>query len=91
MFGRRLTAIREHRGLTQAELAAAIGKSEQTIRAWENIICPQMPLSDLKQCGRALRCSVRELLGLIYDPISPARQNAGRVGKQSDIEMIRHG
>jgi len=26
MFGRRLVAMREHRGLTQAELAAAIGK-----------------------------------------------------------------
>ena len=73
MFGRRLTAIREQRGLTQAELAAAIGKSEQTIRAWETIICRRIPLSDLKRCARALRCSVRELLGLIYDPLPPAR------------------
>jgi len=72
MFGRRFAAIREHRGLTQAELAAAIGKSEQTIRAWENMICGQVSLSDLKQCACALRCSVRDLLGLIYDPIPPA-------------------
>ena len=73
VFGRRLAAIREHRGLTQAELAAAIGKSEQTIRDWENIIRHPVPLSDLEECAHAMRCSVRDLLGLIYDPIPPVR------------------
>ena len=72
MFGCRLAAIRERRGLTQAELAAAIGKSERTIRAWENMICGEVSLSYLKQCAGALRCSVRDLLGLIYDPIPSA-------------------
>jgi transcriptional regulator with XRE-family HTH domain len=73
VFGRRLAAIREHRGLTQAELAVAIGKSEQTIHDWESITLHPVPLSDLEQCAHALRCRVRDLLGLIYDPISPAR------------------
>jgi len=71
MFGPRLAAVRIARGLTQTELAAALGKSEQTIRAWESIICHQVTLSELKQCARALRCSVRDLLGLTDDPIPP--------------------
>ena len=70
MFGPRLAAVRIARGLTQTELAAALGKSEQTIRAWESIICHQVTLSELKQCARALRCSVRDLLGLTDDPIT---------------------
>lgn len=35
-FGERVAAIREHHGLTQAALAEAIGKSEDTVRAYEH-------------------------------------------------------
>jgi transcriptional regulator with XRE-family HTH domain len=35
-FGRRLAAIRVDRSLTQAELAALIGKSKATIWSWEH-------------------------------------------------------
>jgi transcriptional regulator with XRE-family HTH domain len=67
-----LAVIREDRGLTQAEFAAAIGESEETIRAWENDICHHVPMSDLKKWARVLRCSVRDFLGLTCDPIPPA-------------------
>jgi transcriptional regulator with XRE-family HTH domain len=61
-FGRRLEAVRIARGLTYAQFAAAIGQSEQTIWAWENSISHEVPLPDVKQCARALRCRVRDLL-----------------------------
>lgn len=35
-FAPRVAAVREHLGLTQAELAEAIGKSEDTVRAYEH-------------------------------------------------------
>ena len=78
IFGRRLAAIRVDRGLTQAELAAAIGESEETIRAREDNICHQVPMSDLKKWARVLRCSVRDLLGLINDPKPPAPRSERR-------------
>jgi transcriptional regulator with XRE-family HTH domain len=71
-FGRRLAAVRIARGLTEAEFAAAIGQSEQTIWAWENSICHEVPLPDVRLCARALHCRVRNLLGPTDDPIPPA-------------------
>jgi transcriptional regulator with XRE-family HTH domain len=73
-----LAAIREDRGLTRAEFAAAIGESEGTIRAWENEICHHVPMRDMKKWARVLRCSVRDLLGLIYDPIPMAPRSKRR-------------
>lgn len=35
-FAPRVKRIREHLGLTQAELAEALGKSEDTVRAYEH-------------------------------------------------------
>jgi len=73
IFGPRLSAVRVARGLSQTEFAAALGKSEQTVWAWEDVICHQVALSDLKRCARVLRCSVRDLLGPTGDPIPPVR------------------
>jgi DNA-binding XRE family transcriptional regulator len=42
-FGRRLAAIRRSRGLTQVELAVAIGKAGQTVSFWESG-CPARDL-----------------------------------------------
>ncbi|RAL23060.1 hypothetical protein DL240_09240 [Lujinxingia litoralis] len=51
--------IRTQRGLTQQELADAIGVSKMTISRWER----QPPPEDrLPEIARALQCSVRALL-----------------------------
>jgi transcriptional regulator with XRE-family HTH domain len=60
-FGRRLAAIRKDRGLTQAELAAAIGVSRQRVASWENGGPDWVDIVFVRRCARALRCRVKDL------------------------------
>jgi transcriptional regulator with XRE-family HTH domain len=68
-FGRRLQRIREARGLTQAELATAIGKSAQTISAWENGAGIKVQGSDVYKCAQTLLCRVSDLLAPVEAPV----------------------
>ena len=68
-FGPRLAAIRRHRGLTQGQLAIAIGKSKQTICHWENDPFFEVGLSDAKKCAQVLHCRLGDLLAPLNAPI----------------------
>jgi transcriptional regulator with XRE-family HTH domain len=59
-LGPRLAAIRNDRGLTQAELAALIGVSRQTINSWENGGTHWIDIKDVRRCAHALRCRVKD-------------------------------
>jgi transcriptional regulator with XRE-family HTH domain len=62
-FGTRLAAIRKSRGITQAELGAAVGVSNRVIAYYEQDQAqPPGPL--LADLAQALRVSTDELLGL---------------------------
>lgn len=62
-FGTRLTTIRKSRGMTQAELGAAVGVSNRVIAYYEQDQAqPPGPL--LADLAQALRVSTDELLGL---------------------------
>ena len=61
-FGDRLAEIRKSRGLTQAELGAAVGVSNRVIAYYE-LESKQPPGAMLADLARALRVSVDELLG----------------------------
>jgi transcriptional regulator with XRE-family HTH domain len=60
-FGPRLAAIRRNRGLTQAELALAIGVSRQKINVWENGGTAWVDITDVRRCAHALRCRVKDI------------------------------
>ena len=60
-FGHRLAAIRKHRGFSQAELAAAMRKSNRTISAWENALIGITP-DDVTKIAYALRSGYADLL-----------------------------
>ena len=66
-FGRRLKSIRRDRGFTQAEVGEAIGKSKQTISAWENNLC-EIRLGDAETCASALSCHLKDLLAPLDKP-----------------------
>lgn len=71
-FGARLAAIRKSRGLTQAELGAAVGVSNRVIAYYEHDEAqPPGPL--LADIAQTLRVSTDELLGLepFHDKTSP--------------------
>ena len=66
-IGWRLRKIREHRGLTQAELGIAVGKSPPTVSAWESGMA--IDDADITRCARVLRCRRSDLLGPLGAPL----------------------
>jgi len=62
-FGDRLTQLRKERGLTQVQLAEALGATQRAISYYENECdCPPGPI--LVELARVLRVSTDELLGV---------------------------
>ena len=62
-FGRRLTAIRKERGLTQIELAEAIGSNQRLLSYYETV-ADHPPAAVIAELARALKVSTDELLGV---------------------------
>ena len=62
-FGRRLHALRTERGLTQIELAEAIGSSQRAISYYETV-ADYPPAAVIVDLAKALGVSTDELLGL---------------------------
>lgn len=77
-FGRRLAAIRKHRGLTQAALAYAIGKSRPTINRWESGTAIDIRTGDAESCACALQCRVRDLYAPADAPVPPPLSSSPR-------------
>ncbi len=71
-FGTRLAAIRQRRGLTQAELGTAVGVSQRVIAYYETE-SEQPPGALLADLAKTLRVSADVLLGLksVKDGTSP--------------------
>jgi transcriptional regulator with XRE-family HTH domain len=72
-FGRRLTAIRQNRGLTQTQLAELIGSTQRAISYYETV-ADSAPGPIVAQLAQALEVSADELLGL--KPPKKARHQA---------------
>jgi len=70
-FGRRLTAIRQERGLTQTQLAELIDSTQRVISYYETV-ADSAPGPIIVQLAQALAVSADELLGL--KPPKKARQ-----------------
>lgn len=67
-MGKRITALRKEKGLTQEQLAEKLGVSAQAVSKWENdVSCPD--ISILKELAAVLGVSTDELLGA--KPLEP--------------------
>jgi transcriptional regulator with XRE-family HTH domain len=82
-FGLRLRMIRERRGLTQADLAAQVGRSRQTICHFETGRSSDIRNSDLHKLAEVLGCRVRDLLAPIEAPLPPLWSNRRRVRQRA--------
>ena len=60
-LGANLRAMRKKRGLTQAELAEAIGKSNRAVSNWETGL-RDIDTEVLKEIARVLQCDIADLL-----------------------------
>lgn len=63
----KLKEIRKMRGMTQEEMAQALGAKLPTYRTWERGTV-SMSLETACKCAKILQCSLDELAGLDYDP-----------------------
>lgn len=81
-FGQRLFTLREAAGITQGQVAQALGISQSTYSDWERGSVAIHP-DRLKELAGIIGCSVAELIGE-----EPARRNGstptGRLGKNFD-------
>lgn len=78
VMGRRLAAIREHRTMSQAELAAAIEVTRGTIWRYEHGHVRIKP-SRLDELARALHCQVEHILAPLEAPLPRVRFRGSRV------------
>lgn len=68
-IGRRITAMRGYRMLTQEDLGALVGVAKQTVSNWEND--RRIPrANELKALCKALECSSDYILELVDEPSS---------------------
>jgi transcriptional regulator with XRE-family HTH domain len=86
-FGRRLTAIRTDRALSQAELGTVLGKSKQTVCRWEHGLA--INAADLTRCARALGCRRFDLLAPVDAPIPAARGKRQRLRRNCALRRLR--
>ena len=87
IHGRRLATIRRDRGLTQRELAFAIGRTGTTICLWESNGSAEIRLHDARKCANALRCWLKDLAAPLDAPLPPAPENWPRVRRRIKLEV----
>lgn len=75
-FGQRLVAARQEMGLTQAQVAAQLGITQQSFAGWERRQTALRP-EHLRQLARILHVTVDFLLG----DLPPGRRGTGPAGK----------
>lgn len=75
--GSHLADLRRAAGLTQVELAEALGLSQQRVAQWENSNRPP-PSKLLPQLSELFRVSIEDLLSLTVKPAAKKRGPASR-------------
>ncbi|MBR0040980.1 MAG: helix-turn-helix transcriptional regulator [Oscillospiraceae bacterium] len=63
IVGDNIRKLRIHRGLSQTELAEAIGESKQLLYKYESGAVTNIPIAKIEAIARALRCSPESLVG----------------------------
>lgn len=96
-IGARLAVARESRGLSQQDLADAIGCSKSVVSNWERgVNCP--PADNLGQIATLLRCSVDWIIGtingedrvcLIDTQVETILLASGRVDREFRVRQAR--
>jgi transcriptional regulator with XRE-family HTH domain len=85
-LGARIAALRKAQGITQVDLAQALGVSQQTINSYETGR-RRVPVSTLPPLARTLGVSIEELIG---EPPSTATRKRGPTPKlMQQVERIQ--
>lgn len=93
-IGDRIMQLRLHRGMTQTELAEAVGETKQTIYKYEHGIVANIPISKVEAIAKALRCPPSALTGWDEVQITDAERDAemaallDTLAKREDMRML---
>lgn len=83
-LGERIAALRKEQSITQAQLAEALGVSQQTVQAYE-VGRRRIPVSALPALARTLHRPIEELLG---EPQTAGRRRGPPPRLQQHMERI---
>jgi transcriptional regulator with XRE-family HTH domain len=84
-LGARMAELRKAQGITQIQMAEALGVSQQTINSYE-VARRRIPASALPVLAKLLTVSTDELLG---EPVKPAHGKRGPTPKlQQQMERV---
>jgi len=86
LLGTRVAELRKAQGITQIQMAEALGVSQQTINSYE-VARRRIPVSNLPKLASLLRISIDDLLGSATKLTNAKRGPASRL--QQQIEQIR--
>lgn len=84
-LGARIAELRKAQGITQIQMAEALGVSQQTVNSYE-VARRRIPVSALPVLAELFRVSVDELLGSPPKPVGGKRGPASRLQRQ--IEQL---
>ncbi|HEN46734.1 MAG TPA: XRE family transcriptional regulator [Mizugakiibacter sp.] len=84
-LGARVAELRKAQGITQIQMAEALGVSQQTVNSYE-VARRRIPTSALPTLAKLLTLSIDELLG---EPVKPANGKRGPASRlQQQIERV---
>lgn len=63
VVGDNIRTLRIHRGLSQTELAEAIGESKQLLYKYESGVVSNIPIAKIEAIARVLNCTPESLVG----------------------------
>jgi transcriptional regulator with XRE-family HTH domain len=90
-LGMKIRHRREQLGLSQAELARALGITQARISEWESGARTQMSLKNLRSMARALGVSADYLIGTWEDDVEPTAPAAAPATAESTAALRRRG
>lgn len=74
-IGEKIYQLRSERGLTQSELAEAIGETKQTIYKYERGIVTNIPLPKIEAIAKVLNCPPAALTGWVDSSALPSKDS----------------
>lgn len=86
-LGKRVTQLRKSRGMTQAELARALGVSQQAVFAYE-IGDRRISVLVLERLARLFRLNLDQLLGFAPEPVRKRRLSPRAVRHAERLQAL---
>ena len=86
--GTNIRRFRELKGLSQIELAKALGESRQTVYKYETGVVANIPFSKIEKIANILECSPTDLTGWQRDNVVLLREDSAPYLSRQEQELL---